>query len=146
MLTLCIAGIFFVTMISYFPLLFDYVYPQLSAIQVGTRSIGFAFGVQLAAVIGSTLVSHTRGHIREFFVFSALMMSTCSVHIFSIRCFSPASHLLCRVSCLANHSVDAAAFTAALAKTSPTNSTFPAVVGAFSGFGVGGIVSTTLVS
>jgi hypothetical protein len=63
-------------MISYFPLLLNVLYPDLSPVQLGLRGLGFGAGVTIGASAVSLLISHTRGHVRELFLISCTTMST----------------------------------------------------------------------
>ena len=63
------------SILGFFPIVLSNVY-NTSPIEVGVRAISYPCAILGGACIVSTLMSYTKGHVRELFFISAVMMST----------------------------------------------------------------------
>ena len=65
----------FYSVLSFFPFMLEYQYAPTTPTQVGVRALTYPFAILGGACIGSFLVSYTKGHVRELFTISAMIMT-----------------------------------------------------------------------
>lgn len=69
-----VAGMEFYSILGFFPIVLEYVY-NTDAITIGVRGLSYPWAIMGGACIVSFLMSYTRGHVREMFLFVAAMMT-----------------------------------------------------------------------
>ena len=65
----------FYSILNFFPILLTYYYPP-SPILVGERAMGYGFSILAGACVINTLLSYTKGHVREMVTFSCVLMTS----------------------------------------------------------------------
>lgn len=69
-----VAGMNFYSILGFFPLMLEYVYTA-APITIGVRGLCYPIAILAGACITSTLMSYTRGHVRELFFVAAAIMT-----------------------------------------------------------------------
>ena len=77
-----VSGMNFYAELNFLPLLFTDVF-DATPYDIGTKSLGVAFGTCLGAVLINATLSICKDHNRELLLFCCIIMSMCSYLIFS---------------------------------------------------------------
>ncbi|OQV00814.1 hypothetical protein CLAIMM_06262 [Cladophialophora immunda] len=68
-------GISLYSVFAFFPLLLQTLYPQESALKRGVRGLGYGFSIFLSATFTNSLLSYTKGHVKEPLLVALVIMA-----------------------------------------------------------------------
>jgi hypothetical protein len=78
----------FYSILNFFPLLPTYYYPP-DPILIGYRAMGYGFSILAGACVVNTLLSYTKGHVREMVTFSCMLMTSLGAALAAATPFNP---------------------------------------------------------